>query len=125
MESAHQTNELKETTECMAAIQAKGDEGFEVAMVTIAGKEYGIRAVTRKEWRILMAERNTKLEAAGDDMKLTVEIQEDEIENLVGKCLVFPAIDVGKMLAGAVDTLSNEILALSGFAGADFEATRL
>ncbi len=109
----------------MAAIQAKGDEGFEVAMVTIAGKEYGIRAVTRKEWRILMAERNTKLEAAGDDMKLTVEIQEDEIENLVGKCLVFPAIDVGKMLAGAVDTLSNEILALSGFAGADFEATRL
>lgn len=115
----------KETTECMAAIQAKAKEGCEVAMVTIAGKEYGIRAVTRKEWRILMADRNTKLESAGDDMKLTVEVQEDEIENLVTKCLVFPDIDVSNMLAGAVDTLSNEILALSGFAGADFEATRL
>ena len=115
----------KETTECMAAIKEAAKEGFEVAMITIAGKEYGIRAVTRKEWRILMAERNTKLEAAGDDMKLTVEIQEDEIENLVAKCLVFPEVDVTKILAGAVDTLSNEILALSGFAGADFEATRL
>ena len=113
------SKELKE------ALEAAADEHYETAFVVISGKEYGFRAVTRKEWRKMMAERNAKLEAAGEDIKAAVEIQEDEIENLVELCLVHPIIPVDRMLAGVVDTLSNEILALSGFAGADFEAVKL
>lgn len=106
-------------------IEAAKDQGYEVAQITISGKEYVVRAITRREWRDLMAARNDKLQAAGEDLKAQIEIQEDEVEKLVEMCLISPQTPVENMLAGVVDALSNEILALSGFAGADFEAVRL
>jgi hypothetical protein len=117
--------EYKQSAELRKALEECAAEGYDVASVMVAGKEYGFRAVTRREWRKLVAERNSKLEKLGDDMARAVEVQEDEIEALIDLCIVYPKVAAEKLLAGVVDTLSTEILTLSGFGGADMEAMRL
>jgi len=107
-----------------AAAKAK-EAGFAPIYTKIAGQEYVYRAVTRKEWREILAARNAKLIAAGEDLAAQSVIQEDEMEGLVAMTLLYPTFNPDTIPAGTVQSLSDSVLMESGFAGPDMEAVRL
>ena len=112
-------------TEMEGVIDHVKAEGYTVASVPVGGTTYVFRAVTRSEWRKLLSERAGMLKDVGEDPGKMLEIQENESERLVDMCVVYPKINASNMLAGAVVSLSDQILLLSGFGGPDLEAKRL
>jgi len=113
------------SAEVQAAADKAKEEGLEVVYTRIAGKEFLFRPVDRSEWRQLISRRNKLLMDAGEDQAKAVEIQEDEMEELVRSCLLFPEVEVEKLRAGVVGTLGDQIMFESGFGGADIEPVRL
>jgi len=111
--------ELKE------AVEKAKSAGYEVELAEIGRKHYAYRPITRLEWKALLKKRNENLSKAGENEVLKAEIMEEEFEYLLSVCLVYSPVDVAKLPAGAVQTLADAILAMSGFGGLDSEPVRL
>lgn len=120
-----QVDQPKPSKEAKAAITAGKKEGKAPLFMTVAGREFVFRAVTRSEWRSLVASRNQKLLEAGEDQAKVVEVQEDEVEELVKLCLLYPAFDLDSLGAGVVQHVADAILYDAGFGGPDIQAVRL
>ena len=107
-----------------AADEAK-KSGFKPMYVVVAGAEYVYRGVTRKEWRLHLEERNSLLKEAEQDEVRQAEIQEEAMESIVGIALIFPEFNKDTFPAGAIQTLSDNILLASGFGGPDIDPVEL
>lgn len=96
-------------------------QGHSVYKVKMAGHEYIYRTVMRGEFKKLQSAAAEDAKAAGEDEVKLAAVLDSNKEKLVVKCLVHPVlteVDLADLPAGIVDSLSESIMASSGF-GAD------
>lgn len=119
------TPEVTTSEEAAAAITKAKEQGYSPAYVRIGGKEFIYRGITRKEWREIVTKRNQSIIDAGENQVAIADIQENEVETIADKCLMYPEFALDKIGAGSVQHLADLILFESGFGGPDIEAVKL
>ena len=111
--------------EAGVALENAKAQGFSPAYVRIGGKEFVYRGITRREWREIVTQRNQSIIDAGEDQVAIADIQENEVEIITEKCLLYPEFALDTIGAGSVQHLADLILFESGFGGPDIEAVKL
>jgi len=119
------STETKISAAAQAAATAAKENGYDVEFVLIAGKEYVYRPIVRSEWRKLMKERNELMAALEEDKLAQAEALESEYEKILSLCLLYSSVPMANIPAGAVQTLGDAILSLSGFGGLDMTPIKL
>jgi hypothetical protein len=99
-------------------------EGIQPVYITIAGKEYLYRYLTRSEWRQYQGSLNEKMANAETDVQKSA-ISEMGLEDICSLGLLYPELDLEKIGAGVINTLADNILFESGFGGPDIEPQQL
>lgn len=135
--------DTKVSKKAQAAATAAKKTGVRPVYVTISGREYVYRGMTRGEWADLrrdisaiMAKLQTELAPVeGDAPKVVAEkvaklevamgdLRENEMEKVVALAKVYYENEEG-MGAGVVETLTDLIMQESGFGGPELEPVRL
>lgn len=117
--------ELKLSEEAEAALEAIKKTHRAVNYVIIANQEYIYRGINRKEWREIVSERNKRIVEAEEDQAAIAEIQEDEVELITSKCLLYPEFALDDIGAGTVQHLADLVLFEAGFGGPDIQAVKM
>lgn len=117
--------ELALNEEAQALVAAAKAAGHDVFQVKIAGRLFVYRQVYRQEWKMLLKNRNMAMVTAGDDPVKKTDVAEQEMENLLQICLVYPTGSLDKLPAGCVQVLCDVITEASGFSGIEVESIKL